>query len=577
MDLIRAALRRPVTVLVLVLAVVLGAALAVERMPRDIFPTLGIPTIYVAQPYGGMDPAQMEGFLTYYYEYHFLYITGIEHVESKSIQGAAIIKLQFYPGTDMNQAMAETVGYVNRARAFMPPGTVPPFVTRFDAGSVPVGNLVFTSDSASVAQMQDAALNRVRPLFATLPGVSAPPPFGGSARTIVLNVDPERLRSYNLSPDEIVTAITRANLISPSGNMAVAGKYPMVPLNSVVKNIKDLESVPIRTGTYPTVFVRDVGEVIDGTDIVTSYALIDGRRTVYVPVTKRSDASTLAVVDLVKQNLPRFQAAVAENIKVSYEFDQSPFVIRAIEGLTFEGALGALLTGIMVLAFLRDWRSALIVVVNIPLALLGAVLALWITGETVNIMTLGGLALAIGVLVDMSTVVIENAHTHLASGKRVARAVADSGREVAVPLLIAMLCVLAVFVPSFFMVGAARAMFLPLSLAVGFAMVASYLLSSTLVPILSVWLLRGHERLETSAVSDPGTFARFQRRYARGAAGRLCRGERARDRVGRAGARHGHLPEGRHGTAPSAAPRADRHARRRHGAGRAARARPHQG
>ena len=518
MNLVRAALRRPITVLVLVLAVGLGASLAIERMPRDIFPTLGIPTIYIAQPYGGMDPAQMEGFLTYYYEYHFLYITGIEHVESKSIQGAAIIKLQFYPGTDMNQAMAETVGYVNRARAFMPPGTVPPFVTRFDAGSVPVGNLVFTSDTASVAQMQDAALNRVRPLFATLPGVSAPPPFGGSARTIVLNVDPDRLRSYSMSPDEIVTAITRANLISPSGNMAVAGKYPMVPLNSVVKNIKDLESVPIRTGTYPTVFVRDVGQVVDGTDIVTSYALIDGRRTVYVPVTKRADASTLAVVDLVKRNLPRFQSAVAENIKVSYEFDQSPFVIRAIEGLTFEGALGALLTGIMVLAFLRDWRSALIVVVNIPLALLGAVLGLWLTGETVNIMTLGGLALAIGVLVDMSTVVIENAHTHLASGKRVARAVADSGREVAVPLLIAMLCVLAVFVPSFFMVGAARAMFLPLSLAVGFAMVASYLLSSTLVPILSVWLLRGHEHVEASAVPGAGAFARFQQRYARGAA-----------------------------------------------------------
>ena len=228
MNLVQAALRRPVTVLVLAIAVVLGAALALTRMPRDIFPTLGIPTIYVAQPYGGMDPAQMEGFLTYYYEYHFLYITGIEHVESKSIQGASIMKLQFYPGTDMNQAMAETVGYVNRSRAFMPPGTVPPFITRFDAGSVPVGNLVFTSETATVAQMQDAALNRVRPLFATLPGVSAPPPFGGSARTILINVDPERLRSYNMSPDEIVSAITRANLISPSGNMSVDGKHPMV-------------------------------------------------------------------------------------------------------------------------------------------------------------------------------------------------------------------------------------------------------------------------------------------------------------------------------------------------------------
>jgi multidrug efflux pump subunit AcrB len=513
-NLVQPALRRPFTVIVIVIAMALAAGLALERMPRDIFPTLGIPTIYVAQPYGGMDPAQMEGYLTYYYEYHFLYITGIEHVESKSIQGAAIMKLQFYPGTDMNQAMAETVGYVNRSRAFMPPGTVPPFITRFDAGSVPVGNLVFTSDTATVAQMQDAALNRVRPLFATLSGVSAPPPFGGSARTILVNVDPDRLRSYNMSPDEIVTAITRANLISPSGNMAVAGKYPMVPLNSVVTNIKDLEAVPIRTGTYPTVFVRDVGQVTDGSDIVTSYALVDGRRTVYVPVTKRADASTLTVVDLVKENLPRFQAAVPEGITVSYEFDQSPYVIRAINGLTFEGALGAILTGIMVLLFLRDWRSSLIVVVNIPLAIIGAVLALWLTGQTVNIMTLGGLALAIGVLVDMSTVVIENIHTHLASTKRVARAVVDSGREVALPLLIAMLCVLAVFVPSFFMVGAARAMFLPLSLAVGFAMVASYLLSSTLVPILSVWLLRGHEHAAAEAPRAERGFARFQHRYA---------------------------------------------------------------
>jgi multidrug efflux pump subunit AcrB len=514
MNLVQAALRRPFTVLVLVIALVLGTALALQQMPRDIFPTLGIPTIYVAQPYGGMDPAQMEGYLTYYYEYHFLYITGIEHVESKSIQGAAIMKLQFYPGIDMNQAMAEVVGYVNRSRAFMPPGTVPPFIMRFDAGSVPVGNLVFTSETATVAQMQDAALNRVRPLFATLPGVSAPPPFGGSARTILINVDPDRLRSYNMSPDEIVGALTRANLISPSGNMAVSGKYPMVPLNSVVTNIKDLESVPIRLGQYPTVFVRDVGQVSDGSDIVTSYALVNGRRTVYVPVTKRADASTLSVVDLVKENLPRFQSAVPEGITVSYEFDQSPYVIRAIEGLTFEGALGAILTGIVVLLFLRDWRSSLIVVINIPLALMGAVLALSLTGQTINIMTLGGLALAIGVLVDMSTVVIENIHTHLAAGKRVARAVVDSGREVALPLLIAMLCVLAVFVPSFFMVGAARAMFLPLSLAVGFAMVASYLLSSTLVPILAVWLLRGHEHAAAAVPAESG-FARFRRGYAR--------------------------------------------------------------
>src|SRR5690606_27288597 len=388
-----------------------------------------------------------------------------------------------------------------------------------DAGSVPVGTLVFSSETRSVAEMQDAALNLVRPLFATLPGVSAPPPFGGAARSIVVNLDPERLRAYNMSPDEVVAAISRANLISPSGNMAVDGKYPMVPLNSVVKDIKDLETVPIRLGSYPTVFLRDVGEVVDGSDIVTSSALVNGRRTVYIPVTKRSDASTLDVVQAVKDNLPRFQSVLPDDVRVSYEFDQSPYVTRAISGLTLEGALGAILTGIMVLLFLADWRSAAIVVVNIPLALMGAVGALWISGQTVNIMTLGGLALAIGILVDMSTVVIENIHTHLARGQRVARAVVDSGREVALPLLIAMLCVLAVFVPSFFLVGAARAMFLPLSLAVGFAMVFSYLLSSTLVPILSVWFLRGHVGAAVHEQGAEKRFATFQRGYASLAAG----------------------------------------------------------
>lgn len=513
-NLAKPALRRPMTVVVLVVAVLLAAVLALLQTARDIFPNLGTPTIYVAQPYGGMDPAQMEGYLTYYYEYHFLYITGIEHVESKSIQGAALIKLQFYPGTDMAQAMAETVSYANRARAFMPPGTVPPFVMRFDAGSVPVGNLVFTSNTRSVGEMQDAALNLVRPLFATLSGVSAPPPFGGSARTILINASPERLRAYNMSPDELVTALTAANTITPSGNVPLGENYPMVPLNSVVRNIKDLEAVPLRTGIYPAVFLRDVAKVTDGSDIVTSYALVNGRRTVYIPVTKRADASTLAVVNLVKSNLKRFQAVLPEDIKVSYEFDQSQYVTRAIRSLITEGALGTFLTGLMVLLFLRDWRSALIVVINIPIALMGAALALAITGQTINIMTLGGMALAIGVLVDMSTVVVENIATHRTPGKSLSRAVVDSASEVAVPLLIAMLCVLAVFVPALFMKGTAKAMFLPLALAVGFSMIASYLLASTLVPILVVWLGK-RDREPTTHDDEKGRFAHFREHYAR--------------------------------------------------------------
>ena len=493
---LNASLRRPVTVLVLVLAVCLGGLLALSRMARDVFPPLGIPTIYVAQPFGGMDPGQMEGSLTYYYEYHFLYITGIEHVESRNIQGASLMKLQFHPGTDMAGAMAETVAYVNRARAFMPPGTPGPFVTRFDAGSVPVGQLVFSTENPArtVGQMQDAALNQVRPLFATLPGVSAPPPFGGSARTITVNAKPERMRAYGVSPDEIVQAVAQANVVSPSGNMNLGGKYPIVPANAQVKNIRDLEGVPVRVTPSGAVFVRDVATVQDGSDLVTSYALVNGRRTVYMPVTKRADASTLAVVDLVKRNLSRFQAAVADDIRVSYELDQSPVVTRAIGDLAKEGALGAVLTGLMVLVFLRDWRSALVVVVNIPLALLAASFALWTCGQTINLMTLGGLALAVGILVDEATVAVENLHVHLARGTSLAQAALDATRETAMPRLLAMLCIVAVFLPAFFMQGAARALFAPLALAVGFSMAASFVLSSTLVPILGVWWVRaaGH-------------------------------------------------------------------------------------
>jgi multidrug efflux pump subunit AcrB len=491
MSLPRFALRHPWTVIVIVVAILLGAWQAKEKMARDVFPTLGIPTIYVAQPYGGMDPLQMEGYLTYYYEYHFLYIAGIEHVESKNIQGASIMKLQFHPGTDMSAALSETIAYVNRARSFMPPGTPGAFVTRFDAGSVPVGNLVFSTENPTrtVGQMQDAALNMVRPLFATLPGVSAPPPFGGSARTILINVKPDRLRAYGLSPDDIVAAMTAANTISPSGNLALPHSFPIVPTNAVVKNIQDLAAVPVKITDQGAVYVRDIGEVSDGSDMMYSIAMVNGKRTVYMPVTKRSDASTLSVVELVKQNLPKFKAACPEDINVTFEFDQSPWIIRAIRDLVKEGILGAALTGLMVLLFLRDLRSAFIVILNIPIAIAAAVLALWIGGYTINLMTLGGLALAVGILVDEATVEIENIHRHMKQGSAgtLARIVLDASEETIGPRSLSMFCVLAVFVPSFFMTGAAKALFLPLSLAVGFSMIASYLLSSTLVPILNIW------------------------------------------------------------------------------------------
>ena len=498
MWLVLTAMRRPITILVAVISIALCSILALRQMKVDIFPKLGAPAIYVAQPYGGMDPAQMEGYLTYYYEYHFLYITGIEHVESKNIQGVALMKLVFHPDTDMSQAMAEVVGYVNRARAFMPPGAVPPFIMRYDAGSVPVAQLVFSSETRSPGEMQDIALNRVRPIFATLPGVSAPPPFGGNQRSIVVRVDPERMRAYQLSPEEVITRVNRATTVLPSGSVRTGDFIRFVSTNAALgANINELLDTPLRWGPSPTVYLRDIGTISDSTDVVVGYAHVDGRRTVYIPVTKRADASTLSVIQNVRQALPRMRNAAPEDVKIDLVFDQSGYVVNALSGLINEGLLGACLTGLMILMFLRDFRSALIVVATIPFALLSGVVCLWITGQTINIMTLGGLALAVGVLVDEATVSIESIHTHLASGRSRARAVVEASSKTAVPRLLAMLCVLSVFMPSFFMAGVGRQLFVPLSLAVGFAMVSSYVLSSTLVPVLSIWLIQPkHESRE---------------------------------------------------------------------------------
>ena len=510
MRLVLAALNRPVTVVIALIAIALCAGLAIQRMPVDIFPQVGDPAIYVAQPYGGMDPAQMEGYLTYYYEYHFLYITGIDHVESKSVQGAALMKLVFHQGTDMAQAMGETVGYVNRARAFMPPGTVPPFVTRFDAGSVAVGLLVFSSPNRPPGEMQDFAINRVRPLFATLQGVSAPPPFGGNQRTIVVTLDPDKLHEYQVSPEEAIAAVSKATLVMPSGNMWTGKTNRIARTNAALGgNLAELMDAPIRpVAGGNTIYLRDIGSIESATDIITAYAHVNGKRSVYIPVTKRADASTLAVINRVKAALPEFKKAVPDDVDVRLEFDQSPYVSNSIRGLVTEGLLGAVLTGLMVLLFLRDWRSALIVVMNIPFALLAAVILLWGTGQTINIMTLGGLALAVGVLVDEATVEIENIHTRMLPGVSRARAVVEACSQTAMARLLSMLCILAVFVPSFFLVGVGKQLFVPLSLAVGFAMIASYLLSSTLVPVFSTWLMK-----ERHAQEEQGGLRRLYQRY----------------------------------------------------------------
>jgi multidrug efflux pump subunit AcrB len=286
---------------------------------------------------------------------------------------------------------------------------VPPFITRFDAGSIPVGQLVFSSATLSAGELQDIALNRVRPLFATLPGVSAPPPFGGNQRTIVVRLDPDKLRQFGISPEEAISAVNKASVVIPSGNVRTGDLNRFALTNSVISgNFAELANAPVRNGAGTQIYIRDIAVVENGTDIVTAYAHVDGKRTVYIPVTKRSDASTVSVLNAVKAALPSFRDVVPEGVQVRLEFDQSGYVSNSVRGLMVEASIGALLTGLIVLLFLRDWRSALIVVATIPMALLSAIVFLWAAGQTINIMTLGGLALAVGILVDEATVEVES-------------------------------------------------------------------------------------------------------------------------------------------------------------------------
>jgi multidrug efflux pump subunit AcrB len=490
MSLVSTALKKPLSVVVLTLGVFLFSILAVINIPIDIFPKLNLPTIYVIEPYGGMSPQQMEGFFATRLQDQFLYVNGIKTISSKNIQGLTMIKLTFYESTNMAEASAQVALQVSRAMNFFPPGAAPPQVVRFDASSLPVGQLVFSSASRSLKDIYDMANTRIRPMFSSVPGLSAPPAFGANARSVVVNIIPERLRSYNLSADEVVAAIAKNNAMTPSGNIRISNKMYLTTINSLEKQVKDFGDIPVTTNGNSTVFVKDVANVADAADVTVDYALVNGKRSVYMPVVKTADASTWEVVKQLKARLPEMQNLLPEDTKITYEFDQSVAVINAVKGLMTEGILGAILTGLMVLLFLRDVRSCLVVVVTIPVAILSAVLGLQLAGQTINLMTLSGLALAIGVLVDQATVTIENIHQHLEMGKSKRQAIYDACEEIAFPLLLILLCILAVFAPSLIMTGVPKAMFLPLSLSIGFAMIASFFAAQTLVPVIANWWLK---------------------------------------------------------------------------------------
>lgn len=502
MNLIRFALRKPVSILVLVAGLFFFGINATRDIKIDILPKMNLPVIYIAHPFGGYSPNQMETYFGKSYINILLFANGVKSIETKNIQGLTLMKLTYYEGTNMAQAAAEISALSNRIQAIFPPGSNPPFVIRFDASSLPVGQLVLSSKIRSNNELQDLANVYVRASFTSIPGLLAPAPFGGNVRTIEVNVDPELLRAHNMSVDQIVEAIRLNNQTAPAGNVRIGDKNYLTPTNNTIKEVKDFENVPLFKGVQ-NLYLRDVATIKDGADVAAGYALINGKRSVYISIAKSGDASTWDVVSKLKESLPRIQSTLPEDVTLSYEFDQSVYVINAVKSLVSEGIIGAVLTGLMVLLFLGDRRAALIVILTIPTSIISGVLFLKLFGQTINIMSLSGLALAIGILVDESTVTIENIHQHFDMGKPKAKAIWDACREIALPKLLILLCILAVFAPAFTMVGIPGALFLPLALAIGFSMVISFLLSQTFVPVLANWMMKPHKKEHTSALRDP--------------------------------------------------------------------------
>ncbi|MBO9618674.1 MAG: efflux RND transporter permease subunit [Niabella sp.] len=491
MNLIRFALRKPITILVLVVALFFFGMKAVNSIKVDIFPKLDLPAIYLSHPFGGYTAEQMEAFFGKQYINILLYVNGVKSIETKNIQSLTLIKINFYPGTNMAQAAAEVSAFSNRIQAIFPQGSNPPFIIRFDVSTLPVGQLVLSSDKRSNNQLLDMANVYVRSSFTSIPGLVGSVPFGGNVRTVVIKVNPELLRAHNMTADQLVGALRVNNLPSPAGNVRIGDKNYVTPANTTIKQIKDFENMPLFVdGKASNLYLRDVATVEDGADVSAGYALINGKRSVYIDIAKAADASTWEVVQNLKKAMPKIQSQLPEDVKLSYEFDQSTYVMNSVKSLMSEGVIGAILTGLMVMLFLGDLRGALIVILTIPTSIITGVLFLNMFGQTINIMTLSGLALAIGILVDESTVTIENIHQHLDMGKPKALAIWDACKEIAFPKLLILFCILAVFAPAFTMGGIPGSLFLPLALAIGFSMIASYFLAQTFVPVMANWIMK---------------------------------------------------------------------------------------
>ncbi len=519
---VRVALERPYTFIVLALLILIVGPLAAIRTPTDIFPNIGVPVIGVAFQYTGLSPDDMSGrIITPYERVLTTTVNDIEHIESTSLPGIGIVKIYFQPNVDIRTATAQVTSISQTIIKNMPAGSTPPLILNYNASTVPILQLAFSGRGLSEQQVLDLAQNFIRPALGTVPGAAIPYSYGGKVRQVQIDLDPQALQAKGLSAQDVENAIAAQNQILPAGTVKIGSFQYTVKLNDAAATIEELNDLPIKTANGATIFIHDVGHVRDGAPPQQSIVHVDGVRAVLTTILKTGSASTLAVVQGVKDALPKLKETLPSTFQINALNDQSLFVKAAVSGVVREGIIAAALTSLMILLFLGSWRSTVIIAISIPLAILSALAALSLAGQTLNIMTLGGLALAVGILVDDATVTIENINWHLEQGKDVKTAILDGAQQIVTPAFVSLLCICIVFVPMFALTGVAGFLFVPMAEAVVFAMIASFILSRTLVPTMAMYLLQPHVSRETAEAheaehgSTSNPLVRFQRGFER--------------------------------------------------------------
>ncbi|UAK24759.1 efflux RND transporter permease subunit [Sphingomonas nostoxanthinifaciens] len=516
--LVRIALERPLTFIVMAVLILIMGVLSAIRTPVDIFPAIRVPVIGVAFQYAGLPPAEMAGRIVTQLERAIpTTVNDVEHVESQSLQGFGIIKVYFQPNVDIRTATAQVTSIAQTLLRQMPPGTNPPLILNYSASTVPIIQLALSGPGLTEQQLFDIGQNQIRPQLVTVPGLATPYPSGGRQRQIQIDINPEALRAKGLSAQDVSNAIAAQNQINPAGQAKIGDVQYPVQLNSAPSTIEGLNNMPVKVVNGATIYMRDVASVRDGAAPQQNVVHVNGNRAALMTILKNGSASTLAVIEGTKAKLPQVKPLLPDSMTIQPIGDQSMFVKGAVSGVVREGAIAAALTSLMILLFLGSWRSTIIIALSIPLAVLCAIAALAAFGQTLNVMTLGGLALAVGILVDDATVTIENINWHLEQGKAVIPSILDGAAQIATPAFVSMLCICIVFVPMFALPGVAGFLFVPMALSVVFAMVASFILSRTFVPTMAMYLLKPHVGHEEHAPGHSNNiFVRIQRGFERG-------------------------------------------------------------